>query len=217
METRPAGNPAATPAIVPALVAGTRNRGKLAEIREILGAAGIEVLSLDGFPRAPEVEETGSTFAENARLKAVTLAKALGRPVLGEDAGLEVDALGGAPGVRSARFAGEPSDTARNNALLLERLRNVPEARRTARFRAAACLASPEGIVAETEGATEGRILPAPRGSGGFGYDPLFYSPELRSSFGEAPSEAKNAISHRGRALRALVAILERKPPGRQA
>jgi XTP/dITP diphosphohydrolase len=193
------------PAGGPAWVAGTRNRGKLAELREILGEAGIPVLPLDEFPAAPEVEESGTTFEENARLKALTLARALGRVVLAEDAGLEVDALGGAPGPRSARFAGEPQDPRKNNELLLRRLAGVPLERRTARFRCAACLASPDGILAESEGATEGRILFEPRGAGGFGYDPLFFSLELRRSFAEAPSDAKNAVSHRGRALRALL------------
>jgi XTP/dITP diphosphohydrolase len=140
------------------IVVGTTNPGKFAEIAAIFAEAGIETLALSGFPALPDVVEDGRTFAENARIKASTYAAALGATVLAEDSGLEVDALSGAPGVHSARFAGEPQDPASNNALLLEKLANVAEHARTARFRCAACLANPSKILAESQGTTEGVI-----------------------------------------------------------
>ena len=193
------------------IVVGTRNAGKLREIRSILEPAGFEIRTFEEVGDAPEVEETGATFAENARIKACELAGALQTIVLGEDSGLETDALDGAPGVRSARFAGEPQDPGANNALLLERLKGIEEGRRTARYRCAVCLASPEGPLAEAQGTTEGSIVRAPSGSGGFGYDPLFLSADLGVTFGEAEPSEKHAVSHRGRALRALLAVLEEK------
>ncbi|MHC5036440.1 MAG: RdgB/HAM1 family non-canonical purine NTP pyrophosphatase [Planctomycetota bacterium] len=191
------------------IIAGTTNPGKFREIQAILQGAGLTVLSLDRFPQAPAVEETGETFRENARIKAVTLAEALQAVVLGEDSGLEVDALHGAPGVRSARFAQEVQNTEANNALLLERLKGIPAEDRGARYRCAVCLAGPGKILAESEATTEGRIVEAPRGTGGFGYDPLFLSADLGMTFGEADPSAKHAVSHRGRALHALLARLK--------
>jgi XTP/dITP diphosphohydrolase len=191
------------------IVVGTRNAGKLREIRSILGRAGLEILSLEDLGDDSEVEETGRTFAENARIKALGFARSTGETVLGEDSGLEVDALGGAPGVYSARFAGEPQDPEANNALLLDRMQKIEEAERSARYRCAVCLASPDRVIAEAAGDTEGFIAMSAIGTGGFGYDPLFLSEDLGQSFGEAPAEAKHAVSHRGRALHALVIALE--------
>lgn len=190
------------------IVAATSNPGKLREIRAILEPAGIVIESIERCPGAPAVEETGATFEENARLKAVLPARRIGAIVLGEDSGLEVDALDGAPGVFSARFAGEAKDPAANIALLLERMKDVALADRTARFRAAACLAGPEGILAEAQGATEGIIAREPSGAGGFGYDPVFLSADLGRTFADATPEEKHAVSHRGRALASLLSLL---------
>ncbi|MHC4778271.1 MAG: RdgB/HAM1 family non-canonical purine NTP pyrophosphatase [Planctomycetota bacterium] len=190
------------------IVVATRNAGKLAEIEVILEKGGLRARSIEGEPLAPDVEETGTTFQENARLKAVQTASALGTVVLGEDSGLEVDALDGSPGVFSARFAGEPQDPAANNEKLLAAMKDVDDSRRTARYRCAVCLASPEGIIAESEGATSGSITRALTGEGGFGYDPLFLSSDLGVTFGQAQPDQKHAVSHRGRALEALLSLL---------
>lgn len=201
------------------LVAATRNPGKAREIRRLLEAEGLEVLGLDGFDDAPDVEETAETFAENARRKALACTRALGLPVIAEDAGLVVDALHGEPGVRSARFAGPDQDARANTALLLQRMKDVPAPARTARFVSALCVAGPNGVIAEAEGTTEGSITYAPDGAGGFGYDPVFLSRDLGVTFARAAPEAKNAVSHRGRALRSLLARLRKEgrlPPGRQ-
>jgi XTP/dITP diphosphohydrolase len=169
----------------------------------------VTVRSAAEIPGAPEVEETGATFAANAALKAEAVRDAAALPALADDSGLCVDALAGAPGVRSARFAGEAATDAQNNALLLERLQAVPEAERTARFVCVLALAVPGRETQFVEGTAEGRILRTPRGAGGFGYDPLFFSPELGQTFAEAPAEQKHRVSHRGRALAALRRVLE--------
>ena len=149
-------------------------------------------------------EETGSTFAENAALKARSLAKQTGEWSLADDSGLCVEALGGAPGVRSARYAGEGAGDAANNAALLDALKDVPDAGRGARFVCALALSSPRGEVEFFEGTCEGTILRAPRGGGGFGYDPLFFDPVLQRTFAEASPARKLSRSHRGKALEAL-------------
>lgn len=154
----------------------------------------------------PAVAECGETYAENALLKARAALAATGLPSLADDSGLEVDSLSGAPGVRSARFAGPQATDEDNNRLLLARLADVPAARRTARFVCVAALALPAGEPVVTRGEVEGRILIAPRGSRGFGYDPLFYYEPFGSTFGEADSAAKNQVSHRGQAFRAMAA-----------
>lgn len=188
-----------------AIVLGTKNRKKVRELADLLGLGGIAWRSLDDFPGVPAVEETGATFAENARLKAQTYAQAIGRWVLAEDSGLEVDALGGEPGVRSSRFAGEPADDARNNALLLERLRDVPDDRRGARFVCHMVLARPDGTTAAaTFGFCRGVILREVRGTGGFGYDPLFEIREYHRTLAELGPAVKSCISHRARAARAM-------------
>jgi XTP/dITP diphosphohydrolase len=187
------------------LVFATRNRGKLVELRELL--PGIEVRSLDDV-HVPEVIEDADTFVGNASKKAREVSAATGLPALADDSGLEVDALGGAPGVYSARYAGEPHDDAKNNAKLLAALAGVPADRRTARFRSVLALADVTGALAgqviTADGSCEGMILDAPRGTGGFGYDPLFYSPELGMTFAEAGVGSKNDLSHRARAMHAI-------------
>jgi len=196
------------------LVLGTTNAGKVRELVELLAGRGIACESLAGLP-AVEVEETGATFADNAALKATSQARAVGRWVLAEDSGLVVPALGGAPGVHSARFAGplsgEPREAtdARNSALLLERLAGRRGPDRAAHYACHAALSDPAGrIVAVAAGACHGRIAERPRGSGGFGYDPLFIVPEYHRSFGELPAAVKALISHRARALRAILPAL---------
>jgi XTP/dITP diphosphohydrolase len=188
------------------LVLGSRNRKKLGELAELLEPHGLVLKTLADFPEAIEVEETGDTFTANARLKAVEQAKHLRQWVLGEDSGLSVNALGGAPGVRSARFSDPGATDERNNALLLEKLRDVPLEKRTAHYTCHAVLADPEGNVrAESEGTCGGRILFQAAGSGGFGYDPLFEIIEYHRTFGELSPAVKRVISHRSRAIRQLV------------
>lgn len=188
------------------LVLGTRNRKKLAELVELLGPHGFVLQTLDDCPDAVEVEESGQTFAENAALKATVQAKHLKRWVLGEDSGLSVDALGGAPGVYSARFSGPDATDARNNALLLEKLSGMPLEKRTAQYTCHATLSDPQGAIrAESEDYCRGRILPAESGRGGFGYDPLFEVVEYHQTFGELSPAVKSVLSHRSRAIRSLV------------
>jgi XTP/dITP diphosphohydrolase len=184
---------------------GTRNRKKRHEIVEILGDLGLEFGDLADRPDVPDVDETGSTFEENARLKAVQVAKATGAWTLGEDSGLVVPALKGRPGVYSARYAGKQGDDAANNARLLAELAPLPADRRAAYYVAVAILADPAGEVrAAAEGRCHGVIIKEPRGSGGFGYDPLFLIPEFHRTFGELSPRVKQALSHRARALARL-------------
>jgi XTP/dITP diphosphohydrolase len=199
------------------LLIATRNAGKLVEARALLVPLGFDVVSPDeaGVPLRPQEEllETADSFEGNARLKAEYFAKASGLATVADDSGLEVIALGGAPGVRSRRWAGaggSPDEVdAANNRELLRRLVGAPEARRRARYRCVlAYLERPDGIAQIFEGTCAGTILTAARGSGGFGYDPLFLSDDLGVTFGEAPAEAKNRVSHRGRAFQALAASL---------
>ncbi len=187
------------------LVFATRNRGKLVELRELL--PGIEVRSLDDI-HVPDVVEDADTFAGNAAKKAREVSHATGLPALADDSGLEVDALGGAPGVYSARYAGHGHDDAANNAKLLAALAGVPAEKRTARFHAVLALADVTGPlgaqVLTADGTCEGVILDAPRGTGGFGYDPLFFAPELGMTFAEAGVGPKSDLSHRARAMKAM-------------
>lgn len=185
-------------------VLASHNKKKAAEMRAILEPFHIDLAGLDEFPGAPEPEETGTTFEENAAIKAESALAYTGLAALADDSGLVVDALGGEPGVYSARFAGADADDQANNALLLERLQNVPDEKRTARFVSVVALALPDGTVRLFRGETEGRILHARSGNGGFGYDPLFFSFDLQEAFGAAAPEAKNRVSHRGRALQQL-------------
>lgn len=184
------------------VVLATSNPGKARETQAILGSAGVEVRTV---PMWMGEVETGDTYLENARLKALSASRMLGRPVLAEDAGIEVDALGGLPGPRSGRFAGEAATPAQNNAKLLRLLEGVPTDRRTARYRIVAVILLPSGEEHVGEGTLEGRVLEAPRGEGGFGYDPLFVPDGDERTVAEMRAEEKNEMSHRTQALRALV------------
>ena len=189
------------------LVFATRNKGKLVELRELL--AGLDVISIDEVGRdIPDVIEDAATFVGNASKKAREISLATGLPALADDSGLEVDALDGAPGVYSARYAGEPHSDSANNAKLLAALTGVAPAKRTARFRAVLALADVAGPLGNeiitADGTCEGVILTAPRGTGGFGYDPLFFAPELDMTFAEAGIGSKSELSHRARAMRAI-------------
>ena len=191
------------------LVVATRNQKKLEEIQEQLAPRGIRVLSLAGFPDVPETIEDGDTFAENAAKKATETARATGRWTVGEDSGLCVDALGGRPGIYSARYAGELPDDAKNNARLVEELRDVPEEKRTAYYVCSVALADPAGEISLSEEAVcRGRIVLEPRGTGGFGYDPYFLLLEYHRTFGELPAVVKRHLSHRARAFERLGARL---------
>jgi XTP/dITP diphosphohydrolase len=202
------------------LLVATRNDGKIREIRELFAGLPYELVFpadqfLERLPDEPDLER-GTSFAENAVAKARYFAKRAGFATLAEDSGLEVDALEGAPGVFSARWAqmhGRGAGDAANNALLLERLAGVADDQRTARYRCVvAYLETPLAKPQLVEATCEGRILSEPRGTAGFGYDPLFLSSDLGMSFAEAPAAAKQRVSHRGRAIRALVEVLVRRP-----
>jgi XTP/dITP diphosphohydrolase len=190
------------------IVVATGNRGKLVELQSLLGPLGVEIKSLADYPGLPEVVEDGETFADNAVKKAMAVAGATGEISLADDSGLEVDHLGGAPGVHSARFAGEQKDDRANNEKLLALLKGVPRAERRARFRCVVALAVPGGRVYTAEGACEGIIGTSPKGEGGFGYDPLFIVPGLDKTFSELDLDTKNSISHRGRAFREAAGII---------
>jgi XTP/dITP diphosphohydrolase len=188
------------------LVLGTHNRKKGRELVHLLQPFAIELKTLDSFPNALHVEETGPTFGENARLKAVQQARHLGHWVLGEDSGLNVEALNGAPGVFSSRFFGANATDHTNNQLLLEKLEHVPLDRRSAWYTCHMVLADPDGHVQiECQGQCRGRIVFQPRGEAGFGYDPLFEVPEYHQTFGELGDLVKTVLSHRARAHRKLI------------
>lgn len=202
------------------ILLATRNRGKTKEFREAFGNLGISVKDLHEIEGIPDIEETGETFADNAFLKAKAVADRVGMAVLADDSGLRVDALGGAPGVYSARYAGEEAIDANNNAKLVRELERLeaagelvvegdPEQLSAASFVCALVLYDPaDGSKLEVEGTVEGRILRKARGEGGFGYDPLFWLPERGKSMAQLSPEEKNAISHRGNALRKLLALI---------
>jgi XTP/dITP diphosphohydrolase len=188
------------------LVVGTHNRKKGIELAELLAPRGLRVATLEDFPNAIEVVEDGDSFAANAALKAVEQARHLGRWVLADDSGLEVDALGGAPGVYSARFAGPNATDADNNRHLLFKLADVPLERRTAHYVCHVTLADPTGTIrAESEDICRGRILREAVGTNGFGYDPLFEVVEYHRTFGELGPTVKQFLSHRSRALRKIL------------
>lgn len=189
------------------LYVASSNQGKLRDFRAAATACSLLIKPLPKLMVIPAPEENGLSFAANAALKAVYYSRfAAGEMVVADDSGLEVDALGGAPGVHSARFSGEHSTDQANNLLLLEKLRGV--ANRSARFVCVIALVEGERLRGVFRGAVAGVILDEPRGSSGFGYDPLFYSPALGLTFGEAPAERKFSLSHRGQALRAMLAAL---------
>jgi XTP/dITP diphosphohydrolase len=196
---------------MPLLVVGSRNPKKRIEILEILGDLGLDLRDLTGWPDAPEVIEDGATFEDNARKKATELARHLKQWVLGEDSGLVVPALNGRPGVYSARYAGRHGDDEANNDRLLAELAPLPADRRGAYYVCTAALSDPSGDVkAVTEGRCHGVIIGERRGTGGFGYDPLFLIPEYHKTFGELSSRVKHALSHRAKALAALRPVLRR-------
>lgn len=195
------------------LVLATRNKGKITELRAILAEAGVEaeLVGADDFPDAPEVPETGVTFAENALLKAHALARATGLPAVADDSGLCVDVLGGAPGIFSARWAGRhggADQDAANLALLLAQLSDVAPEHRAAHFACAAALALPDGTERVAEGRLEGTLRYEPAGTGGFGYDPILQPLGEDRTCAELTPEEKNAISHRGKAFRALAPVV---------
>jgi XTP/dITP diphosphohydrolase len=192
------------------VVLATRNTGKIAELRRILADAALpfEIVGLEEFPQIGDVAETGLTFAENALLKAHAVAQASGLPAVADDSGLCVDALNGMPGIFSARWSGTHGDDGANLDLLLAQVSDVPDGRRGAHFACAAALALPTGQERVAEGALHGSIIRAPRGTGGFGYDPVFVPEGETRTTAELTPQEKDAISHRGRAFRALVPIL---------
>jgi XTP/dITP diphosphohydrolase len=191
------------------VVVATRNRGKLREILPLVADLGLELVTIGDLAPHAELREDGVTFEENALAKARQAAQATGLPALADDSGLEVDALDGAPGVHSARYAGPGADDARNNAKLLEALRDVPAGRRSGRYRCVATYVDlTRGLQLARAGACAGEILAAPRGDGGFGYDPLFLVPALGRTMAELPLGQKNQLSHRAAAFRALAAAI---------
>jgi XTP/dITP diphosphohydrolase len=193
----------------PRLLIATNNPGKAAEYRELLGDAGWELVTPRDVGLQLEVEESGGDYAENAKIKAATFAKASGLVALADDSGIEVDALGGEPGFLSARFGREGIGDEGRVALLLERLAGVPPEKRSARFRCLIAVARPEGQVDLFEGRCEGRVAVEPRGESGFGYDPVFLLPDRGLTMAELPPQEKNSVSHRGRAARKAKAFLE--------
>jgi XTP/dITP diphosphohydrolase len=197
------------------VVVATRNKGKLREIIPLLAGApllarlALDLCTIDEVAPDAELREDGVTFVENALAKARQAARATGLPAIADDSGLEVDALDGAPGVYSARYAGPGADDARNNSKLLEALEGVPPAERTARFRCVAVFVDPtRSLELVRDGACEGEVLEAPRGEDGFGYDPLFFVPGVGRTMAELPLEEKNRLSHRAAAFRALADAL---------
>jgi len=198
------------------LLVATNNPGKLAEYQALLADLPIELTYLEAEGITLQVEESGSSFRENAILKARRYAEVSGLLTLADDSGLEVDALGGEPGIRSSRYAGPGASDADRVRLLLENLRDVPWERRQARFRCVVAIATPDGQVYTAEGECSGIIAFEPRGGHGFGYDPVFYVPEFDATMAELPPEVKNRVSHRARAVQAarplLMEMLSKSP-----
>ncbi|MBM7865344.1 XTP/dITP diphosphatase [Heliobacterium gestii] len=194
------------------IILATQNMGKVREFEAMTQAhrpaLPIQWLSLRDFPQITDLKETGDTFRDNALMKAEQVAKACGIPAMADDSGLAVDALGGAPGVYSARFAGEDKDDKRNNEKLLTLLKDIPAEERKARFVCVLALAMPDGQKFFAEGVCDGLIATEGRGDGGFGYDPLFYLPSYEKTFGELPAELKNKISHRASAMEKMFFLL---------
>ncbi len=190
------------------LLVATLNRAKGRELAELLADPRFDVIALADLPVAALPDETGATYAENALIKARAAWRATGLRTIADDSGLEVDALGGAPGVYSARYGGPGLDDAGRVARLLSELRDVPDDRRTARFRCVIALVAPDGRERVVEGTVDGVIARAPRGAGGFGYDPVFVYPPLGRTFAELTREEKSRVDHRGAAVRALARVL---------
>ena len=194
----------------PVILIATTNQGKLREVRQVLAGVGVALRSLADLPQMPEAVEDGPTFEANARIKAEHYAKLAGMWVLADDSGLEVEALNGAPGVHSARYAGPTRDDQANNAKLIEALKDVPPKQRTARFRCAIALATPTEVVAVVHGTVEGLIIENAQGRNGFGYDPHFLVPALNLTTAQMPPRQKNQISHRGQALRRIAPVIRK-------
>lgn len=192
------------------LLVATKNKGKVREIADLLFPLDIKVVSLWDIGALPDIVEDGETFRANAAKKAVEIAQATKRLVMGEDSGLEVDALNGRPGVYSARYAGEHATDEENNERLLLELKEVPFEKRTARYRSAIALADQDMLIDVVEGSCEGVITTERRGTNGFGYDPLFYVPQQEKTFGELPLSVKQMMSHRANALRKFLVVLEK-------
>jgi XTP/dITP diphosphohydrolase len=191
------------------ILIGTKNAGKIREMQGLLAGLSVELKSLNEFEQIAEPEETGQSFAENAALKAVYYARAAGLPALADDSGLEVEALSGAPGVYSARYAGARASDADNVAKLLDELKDIPEEKRAARFVCAMVLADPAGeILFQAEGVCRGRIAFEPAGRNGFGYDPVFVPEGFNATFGELSDEIKSDLSHRARAIEKIIRFL---------
>lgn len=186
----------------------TTNEGKIREIRALLDALAIDLVGLEAYPGVPAPEETGKTFAENARLKARYYAEAAGLPAIADDSGLEIDVMGGAPGVESARFGGSGSTYPERFALIYEALRRAGTHTSPARFVCAVALADRTRIIFEATGVVEGRIAPEPAGTEGFGYDPIFFYPPFGCTLAQVPRDRKGTVSHRGAAFRQLKAFL---------
>mgnify|MGYP000229892609 FL=1 len=191
------------------IVLATHNRGKMEEMAAILGHLPVELITLDAFLEIGDIPETGNTLKENAFIKAERVHRLTGLPALADDTGLEVDALNGAPGIYSARYAGADATFDDNCQKMLKELHGIPVEKRTARFRTVIAFVN-GGEKEWVEGVAEGRIIEEKRGIGGFGYDPIFYYPPLRKTFAELDSVEKNSISHRGKALRNFCGILEK-------
>ena len=194
------------------LLLATRNLHKLEEFRAIFSDLPLRLLSLRDLQLAIDVEETGTTYAENAELKARAYAQVSNMSTLADDSGLEIDALGGAPGVQSARYLGSETSYEERFRVILEQLKGLPLDKRSARFRCVIALVEPSGYIRMVEGVVEGVIADSPRGSNGFGYDPIFFIPELGKTFAELEPEHKNRISHRARAAQSARKLLEDWP-----
>jgi XTP/dITP diphosphohydrolase len=192
------------------LLVATTNAGKLREIRDVLADTPVDIVAIAEWPPIPEPDETGATFADNARLKAVYYAAHVRQPTLAEDSGLVIDALDGEPGVRSARFLGPDARYADRFAEIERRLRGTPDAERTARFVCAVAVVDEQRVLFETTGIVEGVIARAPVGANGFGYDPIFYHPPSGATFAELTRDAKTRVSHRGAAFRDVAQWLRR-------
>ena len=195
------------------IVLATRNKNKIREQVKLMAGSGIEVIGLDDWPDLPVPEEPGPTFLDNAVAKALYYYQATCLPAVGEDSGLEVDALDRAPGVYSARWMGEDTSYEEKNARLIEKLDGLSPEKRTARYVCAVALADKEGVIFEAVETVEGVIAETPRGQGGFGYDPIFYYPPFGITMAEAPTEQKNRVSHRGKAMARLRDFLDQTSP----
>jgi XTP/dITP diphosphohydrolase len=190
------------------LLVATRNKGKVAELADLLTDVQIKWQGLEDIPQVDDVAETGRTFEENVILKATSYAEQTGLLTLADDSGLEVDALDGRPGVHTARYGGLRLTPVQRYKRLLEDMNGVPWPKRTARFRCVMALATPKGVVGTESGVCEGMIALEPAGEGGFGYDPIFYLPEMRKTMAQLPAGEKQRISHRGRAIIAITPLL---------